>query len=173
MNFLKNSISIFLLTAIFLSVGCGQSTARSSSSTSEGALSAEQHFTLKDTQGQTVSLDGLLKSNKAVLINFWATWCPPCREEIPDLVNFHAKNKSKGFTVVGIDVGESSDRVATFAEKFKINYPLLLDKDQTVAESFRVVGIPTTLLINKNGQVLGVYHAFTDELVADVEKALA
>ncbi len=129
-------------------------------------------FTLKDLDGQAVSLDSLLKDHKVVLLNFWATWCPPCREEIPDLIRLQEKHSADGFTIVGLDNAEAPDRVAAFAKKAGINYPVLLDEDGGVAETYRVVGIPTSILVTSSGKVIGEYHAFTPALVADVEAAL-
>lgn len=129
-------------------------------------------FTLKNLEDQDVSLGALLSQNKAVLINFWATWCPPCREEIPDLIKFQEKYGTSGFTVLGVDVGESKTKVSTFAKKFGMNYPIVLDSQMAVAERYKIVGIPTSILVNSEGKILGQYHAFTKKLVADVEKAL-
>jgi peroxiredoxin len=135
-------------------------------------VSGAQRFTLKDVDGKSVSLDSLLSGHKAVLVNFWATWCPPCREEIPDLIRLQEKYGAQGFTIAGIDVGESAKRVSAFASKNGMNYPLLLDTDSHVAESYDVVGIPTSLLIDKDGKILSEYHAATPKLFADVEKAI-
>lgn len=136
-------------------------------------LEGGQRFTLKDLEGNDVSLDSLLASRKAVLVNFWATWCPPCREEIPDLIRLQEAASARGLTVLGVDVGESQAKVASFVKKYGINYPVVLDSDMKVAESYRVVGIPTTLLIDSKGSVLGKYHAYTPELVRDVESVLS
>ncbi len=138
-----------------------------------GQLAPQHHFTLKDVHGNEMTLDALLAANKAVLLNFWATWCPPCREEIPDLIKLQKKYEGQPFTVVGIDVGESSDRVTAFAEKVGINYMLLLDSDSRVAEKYKVVGIPTSLLVSRDGKILGKYHAVTPQMTSDVEKAMA
>ncbi|MGH7198714.1 MAG: TlpA disulfide reductase family protein [Candidatus Omnitrophota bacterium] len=129
-------------------------------------------FTLKDLGDQDVSFDTLLSENKVVLINFWATWCPPCREEIPDLIKLQEKYKNSGFTVLGVDVGESKAKVSRFAEKMGMNYPIVLDEDMEVARQYGIVGIPTTYLVSSDGRILGRYHAFTRKLAADVEKAL-
>lgn len=154
---------------VILVAGCGGG---AGSGRSHGMISAEQRFTLKDLNGEDVSLDQTLASKKAVLVNFWATWCPPCREEIPDLIRLQDKYGDKGFTVLGVDVGESARRVKPFAEKNHMNYPILLDSDNAAAEAYRVVGIPTSLLIDHEGRILGEYHAATPQLFLDVESAL-
>lgn len=130
-------------------------------------------FTLKDIAGNSVSLEVLFQGKKAVLLNFWATWCPPCREEIPDLVKLHERLNAKGVSVVGVDVGESAEKVAAFMKKQKIGYPVLLDSDSKVTGDYGVVGIPTTFLITPDGQIHGTYHAYTAELVREAEKFAA
>ena len=149
-----------------LMAGCGSSSARSA-----GSGTAPQ-FTLKDIKGNEVSLESALKENKAVLVNFWATWCPPCREEIPDLIKLQKKYEGKDFTILGLDVGESAAKVGAFGAKAGINYPLLLDSEQSVAEQYGVVGIPTSYLIASDGKLLGEYHSYNTALGRDVEKAL-
>jgi thiol-disulfide isomerase/thioredoxin len=162
------SLSTFFLGVLFFAAGCsgaGRLEARE--------LTAAQRFTLNAaSDGKPVSLDALLAGHKAVLVNFWATWCPPCREEIPDLIRLQKQYGDKGFTIVGVDVGESAKRVSAFGAKMGMNYPLLLDPENAAAESYKVVGIPTSLLIDKNGKVLEEYHAATPKLFSDVEKAL-
>ena len=145
---------------------------RQSGAHASGELQASQKFTLNNLRNEPVSLDALLKQNKAVLINFWATWCPPCREEIPDLINLQKKFKDKSFTILGVDAGESQTKVLNFAEKIGINYPVVLDSDMAVAEHYSVVGIPTSFLVSSEGKILGEYHAYTRELVVDIEKVL-
>ena len=129
-------------------------------------------FTLKNLAGQDMNFASLLKQNKAVLLNFWASWCPPCREEIPDLIALQEKYKGKSFTVLGVNVGESKLHASAFAEKAGINYPVVLDAYTEVAVKYGVVGIPTTFLVGSNGKILGEYHGVTPELFSDVEKAL-
>ena len=139
-----------------------------------GAASAPTvpDFHLKDLSQTDVDLAGVLKKNKVVLLNFWATWCPPCREEIPDLIRLQEQHQKDGFTVLGVDVGESHTKVSAFAAKIGINYPVLLDADMSVAVQYKIVGIPTSLLVGSDGKIRSAYHAVTPELAADIENAL-
>lgn len=171
MKRLKRGLWIVVWCAVFGVMGCGDSGAKTTSM--GGSLGEKHHFTLEDIDGQSVSLKDVLASNKAVLINFWATWCPPCREEIPDLIRLQSQYKDKGFTVLGVDVGESGRKVSGFAAKNGMNYPIVLDKTNKVAESYGIVGIPTSYLVSSDGRILGEYHAAGPDLFADVEKALA
>ena len=166
-----------VFSAAFLSLflfvlGCMGSDSRQVSANAGGELQVSQKFTLTDSKGESVSLESLLKQNKAVLVNFWATWCPPCREEIPGLIHLQEKFKDRSFTVLGVNVGESKVKVSTFAERIGINYPVVLDSDSAASESYSVYGIPTSFLVSSSGRVLGEYHAYSRQLEADVEKAL-
>ena len=165
---IKNQFfTVFFLGVCLLVFGCTAQAQRG-----EAQIEKMTDFTLKDVTGKNTSLDSVLKANKAVLVNFWATWCPPCRAEIPGLIDLQKKYGASGFTVLGIDIGESGTKVSNFMQKIGINYPVLLDADQSVAEGYRVVGIPTSYLVASDGKVLGEYHAYTPELVADVESAI-
>ena len=171
MKFSRRLISTVFLSLFFFAAGCMGPSSRDSSAET-GQLGGRQMFTLKNLNGEEVSLDGLLKSNKAVLLNFWATWCPPCREEIPDLIKLQETYQGRSFTVLGVDVGESAAKVSSFADKIGINYPVVLDGNNRVAETYGIVGIPTSMLIGSDGKILGVYYGFTGQLVADVKKAV-
>ncbi len=173
MKFSRRLISAFTLSLFFFMAGCmGPSSRDSNAATATGRLGSEQMFTLKNLNGEDVSLEALLKRNKAVLLNFWATWCPPCREEIPDLIKLQEAYQGRLFTVLGVDVAESPAKVSSFANKIGINYPVVLDRDNRVAGIYGVVGIPTSLLIGSDGKVLGVYYGFTRQLAEDVKKAV-
>ena len=138
----------------------------------EKKLSADRMFTLKDLDGKDVSLAVELKSHKAVLINFWATWCEGCRYEIPDLIRLQEKYKDRGFTILGVDLRESQKKLVSFSKRAKINYRILRDADQAVYDSYGFNGIPSSLLVTSDGTVLGEYHSAEENLFADVEKAL-
>jgi peroxiredoxin len=169
--------SLFILVFLFLMSltlsGCwGPVRGLSVSSQVGKSLTQQQRFTLKNIQGDAVSLDQVLTQNKAVLINFWATWCGYCVEEMPDLVKLHQANKDKGFTVLAVNVGESKEQASLFAQKMNIPFPIVLDEDSQVAEKYGLVGIPMSLLIDPSGRILGEYHSYTRQLETDVEKAL-
>ncbi len=171
MRFKWGMPAIFILGIVFLASGCANEGLQDLDE-AIADVSGSRMFVLKNLEGQDVSLESHLKQNKAVLLNFWATWCPPCAEEIPDLIKLQEKHKGDAFTILGIDVAESDKKVGRFAKKMGINYPVLLDSRSEVAEEYGIVGIPTSLLVNQEGKVIGKYYGFTRELVADVESAL-
>lgn len=123
-------------------------------------------FSLSDLSGQNVSLNDL--KGKAVLINFWATWCYPCREEMDDLQAIYDKYKDKGVVVLGINVREGEGVVKEFAKRFNITYPLLLDEDGKVSDAYNVFGIPSSLFIDKEGVIRDtVMGQMDEEMIAE------
>lgn len=116
---------------------------------------------------------------RVVLLNVWATWCPPCREEIPVLQALHEEHASEGLEVVGVSVdaaGEAAD-VARFADRFGVTYPIWLDPQERVSSVFRTTGVPTTLLIGRDGTLLwrhlGPVRADDPELTRLIAESLA
>jgi peroxiredoxin len=136
-------------------------------------LTEAQKFTLKSTDGSAVSLAQVLSQKKAVLLNFWATWCTYCVEEMPDLVKMQSAHESKGFTVLAVNVGETAEQASAFEKKMGLNFPVVLDTDNAVAQAYGLVGIPVSYLVNSEGKILGEYHGFTPKMVSDVSRALA
>jgi len=110
----------------------------------------EADFTLPDILGKTWTLKQL--KGKVVLVNFWATWCPPCRKEIPDLELLYTRFKDKGFVVLGI-TDEKPAVVTPFVTKNAMSYPILLDSNRTVNQLFSVQGIPRTVIYGRNGKI--------------------
>ncbi len=106
----------------------------------------------------TVSLDGdsvSLANNRGrvVLMNIWATWCHPCRTEIPELVAVHARYHDQGLETIGVsvDTDGTDDAIRTFVRDFKMTFPIWRDPDERTTALFRTVGVPSTYLIDKNG----------------------
>ena len=112
---------------------------------------------------------------KVLLVNFWATWCPPCRREIPSLVRLQEENSDKGFTVVGISMDKSAkEKVSLFVKKIGVNYPIALGT-QEVARSFGALGaIPSSFLVDRKGQIVKKYPGYTtyEKMAKDVEELL-
>jgi len=129
-------------------------------------------FTLGDLAGQPVTLRSF-HGKKAVLIDFWATWCGPCKAAMPGLQDLADKFKDRGLEVVTIDQGESIDQVRYFIERRKYSFQVLLDHDRAVGDQYGVRGIPTSVLVDKNGvvQSIAVGNLWSkDELQKRVER---
>ena len=108
-------------------------------------------FTLTDLQGKNWHLRDL--QGKVVLVNFWATWCPPCRKEMPDLQSLYDKYKDQGFLVLAIS-DEETAKVSPFIAERKISYPVLLDPGRKVNDTFVVEGIPKSFVYDRNGKLV-------------------
>ncbi len=114
-------------------------------------------FTLKDMDGKNWRLSEL--RGKVVLINFWATWCPPCRRELPSLERLWRRLGNESFVVLAINVGEDADTVFAFTGLLEPapTFPILLDRDSAVLGNWPVKGLPTTFVVDKKGRI--VYRA--------------
>jgi len=108
-------------------------------------------FTLTDAQGNTVRLSDY--KGQVVLLNFWATWCPPCREEIPWFVDFQTKYRDRGFVVLGVSLDEDGWKsVKPFMESKHVNYPVMIGSDQ-VGDLYGVKNLPQTMIIDRSGRI--------------------
>lgn len=109
---------------------------------------------LKDIEGKSHDLAKL--RGKVVLINFWATWCPPCRREMPSMERLSQRFKGQPFVVLAVDVGEDPDTIETFASQLDttLTFPILLDTRSHAMRAWRVAGLPTTFLIDKQGRIV-------------------
>ena len=122
-----------------------------------GALAAadaarqKADFSLSDLQGRSWHLQEL--RGKVVLVNFWATWCPPCRKEMPDLQALFDKYKEQGFVILAIS-DEDAAKVSPFIAERKVNYPVMLDPGRKVNELFQVEGIPKSFVYDREGKLV-------------------
>lgn len=106
-------------------------------------------FTLNDLDGRAISLSSL--KGKVVLLNFWGTFCVPCRKEMPSMETLYKTYKDKGFLVVAVSADKSVEDVRDFIKDYKITFLVVIDKDKKVAKQYRVSSLPTSFLLNKNG----------------------
>ncbi|AJQ27185.1 TlpA family protein disulfide reductase [Pelosinus fermentans] len=106
-------------------------------------------FTLDSLAGNQVTVG---KTGRITVINFWATWCPPCLEEMPELEKFAKKNQQK-VQFYAVNLQESQENVRGFMNKHNYTMPVLLDKDGIVAKQFQITAIPTTIIVDKNGLI--------------------
>ncbi|QKT02776.1 TlpA family protein disulfide reductase [Ectothiorhodospiraceae bacterium 2226] len=108
-------------------------------------------FTLPDLDGNVQRLTDY--RGKAVILNFWATWCPPCLEEMPAMQRAWEQVQDEDIVLIAINVGEDEDTVFTFLADYPVDFPLLLDEDSTVIADWPVRGIPTTFVIDPQGRM--------------------
>jgi peroxiredoxin len=126
-------------------------------------------FALQDERGNHVSLDAY--RGKVVVMNLWASWCPPCRAEMPDLQRLSAAYAGRGVAVVGVNEGESAQRATEFAHSLGIEFPIWLDTQQQYGRVLAALGMPTTTILDRRGFVAS---AFDGPLTYDeMQKAVA
>jgi len=147
------SFAAFFLVLVFFAV---QSTF---SGTARAASVPAPSFSGKTIDGKPFSSSAL--KGKGYIVNFFATWCPPCRAEIPDMVEVQKKYEKQGFTFVGIAVNETEPKVQSFIKSNGINYPVLMGTQELV-QTFNgykvggISGIPTSFVVDSSGQLIGV-----------------
>lgn len=151
-RFLTLSLAVFLIV-----VGCSTSrTAHAQAVKPSKDRKAAPDFTLKDANGKPVRLSDF--RGKAVILDFWATWCGPCKVEIPWFIEFQRKYKDRGLVVLGVASGDEEwSVVRPFADKIKINYPVVLGNDTTADLYGGIEALPTTFLIDRDGRIAKIH----------------
>uniref|UniRef100_A0A7C5Z7D7 TlpA family protein disulfide reductase n=1 Tax=Caldicellulosiruptor owensensis TaxID=55205 RepID=A0A7C5Z7D7_9FIRM len=141
------SVIFILISAILIGLLVYQIMLRSKE---KAATDGIFNFKLVSVDGKEYSLSDF--RGKKVLLNFFATWCPPCRAEIPDFERFYKENRD--VILIGINIQEDKATVEEFLNSMGVTYPVLLDRDGKVSAQFGIEGIPTTFLIDENGKIV-------------------
>ena len=145
MNRIARIPLLIIVALVLVLAGCSGGPASSAAQVGERA----PDFQLQNLDGQTISLGDL--RGKPVLVNFWTTWCPPCRSEMPFLQQIYEEWSDTGLVLLAVDSGESQARVKEFLETRSLSLPVLLDTDNRVAQKYNIRGIPTTFFIDRDG----------------------
>lgn len=131
-------------------------------------------FRLTDINGKTVNLSDFL--GQVVLINAWATWCPPCKAEMPYLNAFYQAHQTDGFVILAINAGDPVGVTAAFANEKNLAFPVLLDPDKTLLSSLGINGLPTSILLDRKGVVKAIHFGpytlqnLEDEITPVIQK---
>lgn len=115
-------------------------------------------FTLKSLSGKNLKLSEM--AGKVVLVNFWASWCDPCREEMPLLNALHNKYEPLGFTVLGVNVEEDVAGALTFLKNVPVDFPVLLDSSNRVSKQYQVIAMPTTVMVDRDGKLRYLHKGY-------------
>lgn len=128
------------------------------------------NFKVTSIAGQTISPDNY--RGHVLILDFFATWCQPCRQSIPHLVEMNRKYGRQGLQILGLSVDEDGERmVKSFTDEFRVNYPLALAGNSTTAE-FGVRSVPIMFLIDKKGNIAEVYRGYSNEMARSLEKSI-
>ena len=145
-----------LLPGLLLAAFMALSTPFPAAAAEVGKLAPD--FTLKSLGGKNLKLSEMAGS--VVLINFWASWCGPCREEMPLLNSLHKKYEPLGFTVLGVNVEQDVKGAEGFLENFPVDFPVLLDSDNRVSEQYKVIAMPTTVVVDRDGNMRFLHQGY-------------
>ena len=155
---------LLIISAIIVGIGIayyGFTVERNRGSAPESTVTVQKphvgvqapDFTLTDMDGRSVTLSKY--RGKVVMLNFWATWCPPCRAEVPSIEKLYRRMQGKDFALLAVNVENNGrDSVAAFAKEIPISFPVLLDPDHRVTTLYQVNGIPQTYILDKNGVIV-------------------
>lgn len=148
MNTLLRSLLLLVLPLGLASAAGGSLTA--------GAPAPE--FQLQSLAGGNVNLSDY--RGQVVVLNFWASWCGPCRKEMPILEQVHKQYKAKGMTLVGVNVEPEAADALKFLKSMPVSFPILFDRDSTVSKQYQVQGMPNTVILDRAGKVRYVHRGY-------------
>ena len=127
-------------------------------------------FTLRGSDGRNVRLDEL--RGQVVLVNFWATWCGPCREEMPRLDTLYQKYHKSGFVLLGVNVDDDPRTALATAAKLNVSFPVLLDTDKKVSKLYDLSTMPSTVVIDRDGKMRFLHRGYREGVEADYEQQI-
>ncbi len=127
-------------------------------------------FTLRSDAGENKKLSEL--RGKVVLLNFWATWCGPCRQEIPKLAELKELHNDYEFELLGINIDEDTSKALRLAKKLSVNFPILFDESKQVSKSYDIDAMPMTVLIDRDGTIRYVHRGYKENYVSLYQKQI-
>ena len=176
-----NIIRLLFIGSLFLLISMGPNPPKGGSrdtaspgDTEKSVNSKAPDFSLKDAHGRSLSLSSL--RGKVMLINFWATWCPPCKAEMPSMNRLYNEIRNRGFEIVAISTDNSLSTVKDFLARNRIDFPVLFDETKSVTRQYHVFSMPTTFLIDRSGMIVEKFYGeedWTDPVIRKkIEKLL-
>ncbi len=148
---MRTKSKLIVMAILLLPLVCG-------GSIMAGDTAPAPDFTLTDASGKAVTLSDL--RGQVVMINFWASWCAPCRQEMPLLEQIHQRYEPLGFTLLGVNVEEVSADGQAFLRDHPVSFPVLYDPQNGVSKLYDVVAMPSTVLIDRQGNVRYLHHGY-------------
>lgn len=127
-------------------------------------------FTLESRQGDNLRLENF--RGQVVMLNFWASWCGPCRQEMPLMDDLYKQYKDLGFTVLAVNVDANREEAHRFLDKVSVTYPILYDPESRVSELYRVQAMPTTVMIDRSGMGRFIHYGYKPGYEDDYEQQI-
>jgi peroxiredoxin len=161
-----------ILLAAALALGAAPASAQSLVTTAAAVAvsGAAPDFTLRSLGGPNLRL--LEQRGRVVMVNFWATWCAPCRIEMPHLNRLYDKYRKSGFVLLGVNIDDDANNAAALATKLGLQFPVLLDTDKKVSKLYDLSTMPSTVLIDRDGRVRYVHRGYRDGYEDTYEKQI-
>ena len=129
-----------------------------------------ENFTLKSSAGKNLKLSEY--RGQVVMLNFWASWCAPCRQEMPLLEDLYKKYNKLGFTLLGVNVEEDSNKALTLLRSIRVSFPILLDNKNIVSKLYKVSAMPTTVIIDRDGNLRYVHKGYKPGYEKEYQKQI-
>jgi len=127
-------------------------------------------FTLKSNEGRNLRLSE--QRGQVVLVNFWASWCGPCRQEMPHLNKLYDKYKAAGFVMLGVNIDDNIDTATAAAQKWGVRFPVLFDADKAVSKRWDMGSMPATVLVDRDGKVRFLHRGYREGVEATYEQQI-
>ncbi len=166
-------MSVTLMIVLVLALSCEKKGPQGEPQDTIRTGTAAPDFKLLNLSGVPVKLSDY--RGKVVLLEFWATWCPPCKASVPELVALQKQFGDQGFVVIGVSLDEGQDvgaKLGSFSSEHKINYPILIGTS-SVATSYNVRGVPASFLIDREGRLAAAYIGFIEDFHSVISDRLA
>ena len=168
------SSSSFGLIALFVGIGIAAIVLiMATNQPVSGEIGSRPTFSATTLSGETVNLSDY--RGQIVMLNFWATWCPPCRAEMPNIEAAYEQYQSQGFMVLAVNDAETPEQIAPFASSLGLRFPVVLDMDSRLQRQFALTGYPTSIFIGRSGEVYASHYGMVSplQLGSYIQKGLA
>jgi peroxiredoxin len=166
LSIVRQPARTLLRVALCAALGIAASTA----SPALAPATAAPDFTLHVMDGKNMRLQE--QRGRVVMVNFWATWCGPCRQEMPQLNRLYEKYRASGFVLLGVNVDDDQKKAAEVAGKLGVTFPVLLDTDKTVSKLYDLSTMPSTVIIDREGKVRYVHRGYLTGYEENYEKQI-
>jgi len=166
----KSHILLLFIVLGFVAVACSKTDSTAPARLSAELNAAAPDFTLRDLSGRNVSLSDY--KGKVVLLEFWATWCPPCKAEMPSMNTLYKEIRAKGFEIVAVSTDNSLSPIKEFLAKSRVDFIVLFDEKKAVSREYKVFSMPTTFLIDRKGFIVEKYYGEYDWTDPEVKKQI-